>query len=283
MDTALLALVPPGSRVISGVDVERARGSQFGQTLIGWVGASDSKFKTFFSETGLDMRRDVQDFLFATSGNSDAEGEILARGDFSPSAVLSTARSRGLITETYRGVTLILNSAGTAMGFPAPGIAVIADLASVEKIIRGKNEPAAIDPALRRLVESAGNGNDAWFASLSAGALAAPEITRQSSTAASAVRTISQASGGIRFADPIPATVRAVTASPGEAEALSVVFRGMAALARMGHPADPFLAALAAAHNLNVAADGDAVNASFSISESDAERIAKSVSQSHSR
>lgn len=285
VDKALLALAPASSRVIAGVDVNRARNSPFGQTLIAWVGASDNNFEMFLSKTGFNMRRDVQDFLFAAPGTADSQGEVLARGTFNVSRIEATARSRGLVTETYRGVQLILNSAGTAksaMAFPAPGIAAIADLSSVEEIIRGRNVPTAINPELRRLVESAGNGNDAWFASLSAGALASPEVASRNRAAASAIRTISEASGGIRFADPIPATVRAVTASPEEAEALSVVLRGMAALARMGHPTDPYFAALAAAQNLNIAADGNAVNVSFSISESDAERIAKSVSQSRS-
>lgn len=285
IDSTLLALVPPRSQVVAGVDVNRARVSPFGQILIDWVGASDSNFETFLSETGFDMRRDVQDFLFAASGSSNSEGEVLARGNFSAGRILARARTRGLVTETYRGVELILNSAGTAksaMGFPAPGIAVIADLSTVEEIIRGRNVRTTLNPELRRLIENAGNGNDAWFASLSAGALAAPEVAQQNHTAASAIQTIQEASGGIRFTDPIPATVRAVTASTEEAEALSVVIRGMAALARMGHPADPYLAALAAAQNLNVAADGNAVKASFSISESDATRIAKSASQQRS-
>lgn len=224
------------------------------------------------------MRRDVHDFVFAGTGNPSSAGEILARGHFSPSRIEATAKSRGLVVETYRGAALILNSnhtAKSAMGFPAPGIAVIADVSTVETIIRRKSAPPALNPELRKLIEHVAGNNDAWFASLSAGALAAPQVNQK--TAAAAIRTIKQASGGLRFADPIPVTADAVTGSSGEAEALSVVLRGMAALARISHPSDPYLGTLGAAQNLNITANGSAVHLSFSLAEKDAEQLVRSL------
>lgn len=279
-DAALLALVPPDSQVVAAVDADRARNSQFGEMLVDRIAESDSNFKAFLSKTGFDMRRDVHNFVFAGTGNPDSAGEILARGNFSPSHIEATAKSRGLVVETYRGSDLILNSnhtAKSAMGFPAPGIAVIADVATVEAIIRRKNVPSALDPELQKLIERVAGNNDAWFASLSAGALAAPQISRQNHTAAAAIRTIQHASGGLRFANPIPATVDAVTGSSSEAEALSVVIRGMAALARIGHPSDPYLGTLADAKNLNIAANGNAVHLSFALAENDAEQLIRSL------
>lgn len=277
-DAGLLALVPPDSRVVAAIDASRARNSQFGEMLVDRVAASDSNFKAFLSKTGFDMRRDVHDFVFAGTGNPNSAGEILARGHFSPSRIEATAKSRGLVVETYRGAALILNSnhtAKSAMGFPAPGIAVIADVSTVETIIRRKSAPAALNPELRKLIEHVAGNNDAWFASLSAGALAAPQVKQK--TAAAAIRTIKQASGGLRFADPIPVIADAVTGSSGEAEALSVVLRGMAALARISHPSDPYLATLGAAQNLNITANGSAVHLSFSLAEKDAEQLVRSL------
>jgi hypothetical protein len=282
-DAALLALVPPDSRVVAAVDADRARSSQFGEMLVDRVADSDSNFKAFLSKTGFDMRRDVHDFVFAGTGKADSAGEILARGNFNPRRIEATAKSRGLVVETYRGADLILNSnhtAKSAMGFPAPGIAVIADVATVEAIIRRKNAPAALDPELQKLIDHVARNNDAWFASLSAGALAAPQISNQNRTAAAAIRTIQQASGGLRFANPIPASVDAVTGSSGEASALSVVIRGMAALARIGHPSDPYLGTLAAAKDLNIAANGNTVHLSFTLAEKDAEQLVRSLPNS---
>ncbi|HEX7360666.1 MAG TPA: hypothetical protein VF283_09255 [Bryobacteraceae bacterium] len=277
-DAALLALAPPDSRVVAAIDVSRARNSQFGEMLVDRVADSDSNFKAFLSKTGFDMRRDVHDFVFAGTGNLHSAGAILARGHFSPSRIEATARSHGLVVETYRGAALILNSnhtAKSAMGFPAPGIAVIADISTVEDIIRRKSAPAALNPELQKLIEKVAGNNDAWFASLSAGVLAAPQVKQQ--TAAAAIRTIKQASGGLRFADPIPVAVDALTGSSAEAEALSVVIRGIAALARISHPSDPYLATLGAAQNLNVTTNGSAVHLAFSLAEKDAEDLVRSL------
>ncbi|MGH8165363.1 MAG: hypothetical protein ACREP1_13615, partial [Rhodanobacteraceae bacterium] len=284
VDAGLLALAPPGSKVVAAVDASRARGSQFGQFLINRALASDSNFERFLAETGFDPRRDLQDFVFAATGDPNSAGVILARGNFDPARIGAAAKARGASVQTYRGVDLILNSARaheSAAAFLAPDIAVMADVATVEEVIRRRSVPAKLDPALQRLIAGVG-GNGAWFVSVSAGTLAAPEVARWNRTAASAVQSIVEASGGIRFTDPLAVTLHAVTGSPQEAEALSVVVRGLAAFARMGHPTEPYLAVLASARDMNIGADGSTVDLSFSIPEKEAEHLARYFPQTGS-
>jgi hypothetical protein len=278
VDAGLLALVPPGSQIVAAVDISRARDSQFGQFLMARVNTRDSNFEQFLTETGFEPRRDLQDFVFAASGGSGGNGVILARGNFDVNRIEAAARAHGASIQTYRGVNLILNSARThesAAAFLAPGIAVMADVPTIEAIIRNQSATSTLDPALQQLIASAGPSNDAWFVSISAGALAAPEVKHWNAAATGAVQSITEASGGIRFGDPIALTVDAVASSAQDASALANVIRGLVGVAQMQRQANPYLAVLAsAADTMNLASDGNTIHLSLSIPEKDAEQLA---------
>jgi hypothetical protein len=159
------------------------------------------------------------------------------------------------------------------------------DVATVEGIIRNRDVASTLDPALQQLVAKVGPSNDAWFASISAGALAAPEIRRWNAAASGAVQSIVAASGGIRLGDPILLTVGAVANSPEEASALANVMHGFVGLAQMQRQANPYFSILAsAADTMNISADGNTVHVSLSVAEKDAEQLASfhaSAAHSH--
>ena len=86
VDPALLALVPPGTKLVSGVQLNQARSSEFGQYLLNRIHTDDESFQKFTEETGFDPRHDLDEFVFATTGpgadNTHPAFAILARGTF---------------------------------------------------------------------------------------------------------------------------------------------------------------------------------------------------------
>jgi hypothetical protein len=61
VDPALLALVPPGAKLVSGVQLDQARSSEFGQYLLNRIHTDDDCFQKFTEETGFDPRHDLDD------------------------------------------------------------------------------------------------------------------------------------------------------------------------------------------------------------------------------
>ena len=69
VDQGLLNLVPSGSKALSGVQVDKSKDSPFGQYLLNRMQDGDSGFENFVQSTGFDPRRDVQELLFAATGD----------------------------------------------------------------------------------------------------------------------------------------------------------------------------------------------------------------------
>jgi hypothetical protein len=275
LDAGLLALVPPHTQVIASVDVARARDSQFGQFLLARLDTNNTEFQRFLAETGFDPRRDLEDFISA-SGGASSNTLVLARGNFDLSRIEAAARAHGASVESYRGVRVILNTGrrqDSVVAFPASGIAVMGDLADVEGVIRNKNTATSLDPALQQLIAGA-SSNDAWFASLSAGALASPDVMRWNRPAGYAVQLVTQAAGGVRLGDPIFLNLDAFTNSTESAASLAAALRVLASTLQLQPHADPSVAALASAFStMKVTVNGNQVHLSVSLPEQDAERL----------
>jgi hypothetical protein len=286
LDVDLLALVPPHTQVIASVDVARARDSQFGEFLLARLDTANSNFQRVLTETGFDPRQDLQDFISASTGDANSNTVILARGNFDVNRIEAAARAHGASVESYRGARMILNTGrrqDSVVAFLASGIAVMGDLADVEGVIRNQNTATSLDPALQQLIAGA-SANDAWFASLSAGALASPDVMRWNRPAGYAVQLVTQAAGGVRFGDPILLNLDAFTNSSEGAASLAAALRVLASTLQLQPHADPSVAALASAFStMKVVVNGNQVHLSVSLPEQDAERLVSSPPGNHSR
>src|ERR1700728_312772 len=113
VDTALLALVPPGMKVVSGLDFDRARSSEFGQYMTAKIHSNDQDLEHFVSETGFDPRHDLQQILFATSGPAEngntSKIAILARGNFDSDRITAAAKTKGITPQAFHGVDLFID------------------------------------------------------------------------------------------------------------------------------------------------------------------------------
>ena len=104
--------MPPEAKVITGVDVEHARSSEFGQYMLKRINTENQDFERFNEETGFDPRRDLQSLVFASPAASGSESHfaILARGVFDQARMEAAAKARGAMVQNYQGVELILDN-----------------------------------------------------------------------------------------------------------------------------------------------------------------------------
>src|SRR6516164_2546217 len=106
-DSQLLNLVMPDAKVLAGVNVEQAKGTQFGQFILNQLQTHDSDMQKLVTLTGFDPRRDVRELLVASDGTPDSKtGLAAAKGNFDASKIAALATMAGVVTEVYGGVTI---------------------------------------------------------------------------------------------------------------------------------------------------------------------------------
>lgn len=281
IDPALLALVPPDSRLITGVDADRARSSSFGQYMLNRVRTNDPHFEQFVNDTGFDPRRDLQAFVFATNG---AKGEghfaILARGIFDADRLKAAAKAHGSTVQSYNGTDLFVSSKGqsnTGFAFLDSTSIALADTVTLKQILDNRNSPPALDPALLKLLESANTTNDVWFVSTLPGSFLASNLRQQTGEApdnSGAFRGVIQSHGGVRFGDIVQLSFDALTRSPQDATSLTDVLRFLASATQMGRNSDPRAAILAnSLDTMQLTSNGSTVHAGLALTEANLERL----------
>jgi hypothetical protein len=300
VDAGLLALVPPDAKVISGMDLERARSSEFGQYMTGKMNTTDHDFDEFVRDTGFDPRRDLQQVLFAVAG-PDAGGQpssfaVLARGNFDQERIRTAATAKGVAPQTFQGVVMFVDKSQTgktenkgpsAFAFLGDGIAVMGDTATVKKIIANRGSASVLDPAMQAQVSKVGGDNDAWFVSFLSGEHLANHLNQAQANAngsnqpqnpmlsqAQALQSVLQASGGMHFGNTVDLSFDAVTRSPKDASSLADVVRFFASMVQMSRQKDPRADIAASAFdNMNLTTDGDAMHFSISLPEKSLEQL----------
>ncbi len=288
VDSGLLALAPSGAKIISGVDVSRAKSSPFGQYMLNNISSENPDFQQMMQETGFDPRRDLQDFLFVGTGpgaaRADSRFAVLVRGNFDQVRIKNALMAKGATVQAYQGVPVLLdashysgsNHGQTAFAFPDVDIAAMGDLATVQQIIANRANPSALDPALQQLVSSAGADHDAWFASSVAGSFLADHLSREAGQRVrpEALQSVSQSSGGISFGDVVQLSFDAVTRSAKDATSLADVVRFFTSMVQMQRQNDPRASIVASSFdNMTLRTDANNVHISMSIPEGSLEQL----------
>ncbi|HTU43842.1 MAG TPA: hypothetical protein VMF91_02180 [Bryobacteraceae bacterium] len=302
IDTSLLALVPPGSKIVSGIDFDRARSSQFGQYMTARINTSDQELEHFVTETGFDPRRDIQQMLFVSNGPAEkgdsSKFAILARGNFDQDRITAAARTKGLKAQPFEGVDIFVDKSQhdgpSAFAFLGDGIGVMGDSETVKQIVSNRATASALDPALQAAINKTGTDNDAWFVSMMSGGFLAHHLNAQingdqsnhegqsSMPQAQALQSVLQSSGGIQFGTTIRVSFDAITRSPKDASSLADVVRFFASMVQMERQKDPRAGIAASAFdNMNLATDGDAMHLSISLPEKSLEQLIDSMPSHH--
>lgn len=292
VDNGLLALVPSGAKVVSGVDVNRARNSLFGQFMLGKINSDHPEFDQMVQQTGFDPRRDIEDVLFASSGpagqSTPPPFSVLVRGNFDQARIKKTLVSKGATVQPFQGVDILLETSPHgkhAFAFPDVDIAVMGDLASVQQIISNRANPTPLDSTLQQLVMAAGTNQDAWFAALGASSFFPGNFTPHANSHMSAetLQSILESSGGVLFGTVVQLSFDAVTRSPQDAVALTDVVRFGTSMMQMQRQKDPKADVVATSlDNMTLQANGSNVHIGLSIPESGLEQLAQLDGQASS-
>ena len=139
-DPQLLNLVMPDAKVLAGVNVEQAKGTQFGQYVLNQLQTQDAHMQELVALTGFDPRRDVRELLVASDGVPQGKtGLALAKGNFDVAKITAAATLHGVVTEVYNGVTILQEpkkqEAGIAFLDATTTVGGAGDIASVKGAI----------------------------------------------------------------------------------------------------------------------------------------------------
>ncbi len=232
IDPGLLNLVGSDAKVLTGLQVDQAIVSPFGQYILSQMQPDDPGFLKFIAATGFDPRHDLHEILVAGSGSNSAV--ILGRGTFNVSQILAAATAKGGSITLYKTISIMGGgNAGDkgAVAFLNGSTAVIGDLASVEATIdrMGASSPSA-DPGLIQKAQAASLSNQAWFATNTPlsdflnGKVNDPNLGNL--TQNNLFQSILQTSGGVNFSNGgVMISADAVTASNQNAQSLVDVMK----------------------------------------------------------
>src|SRR5437764_1966864 len=165
-DPILLNLVMPDAKVIAGVNVEQAKGTQFGQYVLNQIQTNDTDMQKLITLTGFDPRRDVREVLVASDGAPQTKvGLALARGNFDVAKIMAAATTQGkdVVTETYAGVTILEDNKAThGIAFLDSTTVIGGDLASVKGAIDRRSNAQPLPAALLVKINQWSTSQDAW-------------------------------------------------------------------------------------------------------------------------
>src|ERR1017187_2703982 len=164
-DPQLLNLVMPDAKVLAGVNVEQAKGTQFGQYVLNQLQTHDAQMQQLVALTSFDPRRDVSELLVASDGVAGSKtGLALARGSFDIAKITAAATIAGAATEVYNGFTILKDPKDQLAGIAFLDATRVAagDIASVKGAIDRLNTRQALPVAVTLKVNPWSLSQDAW-------------------------------------------------------------------------------------------------------------------------
>jgi hypothetical protein len=289
VDQGLLDLVPAGTRVVAGLQVDKSKVSPLGQYLLGQMRSDEPGMQKLIDQTGFDPRRDLQEVLIATSGPKQNVNHppftIIARGTFDQEHIRTAVLSKGGHAVKLNGIDILTgrSDAATAVAVLDPTLAIAGSRAAVRSIVLNRHSPSVLDAQLSQDVESASGANEAWFASIIPGSQLPGHASIQSNGQkidGAVIQSITQSSGGLHFdGDAVAVRFEAQTRSEKDAQSLSDVFRFFAGMIQMKHENEGEAALLAPVLNaMQLTTSGATMHMALSLPEKTVEQL---VAQSH--
>jgi hypothetical protein len=162
-DSALPDFLPPGIKVMFGVQVRRIATSPLAQGLpadaSAMGGAGD--WQKIVSLAGFDSIKDIEEVLMASTG-AGGEGQtppmlLIARGNFNAERIAAHAKA-------YHGVPVLEGVAGSTgvVAMLDTSTAIMGDLTEVHAAIDRRGAGAPLDPTLAATVASLRGRYDIW-------------------------------------------------------------------------------------------------------------------------
>jgi hypothetical protein len=238
VDPALMNLVMPDAKVLTGIQVDQSQASPFGRYVLSQMQFNDEGFQRFMNATGFDPRRDLREVLAAGTGQPDEHsGVVLGRGVFQPVRISAAAVAAGGTVTPYRGIDILSGrDAHGAVAFLDASIAVMGPPAMVREAIDRRLSGATFSGPLAQKANAASTTNHAWFVTVTPlseflhGRLANnPNLSGVSDSAL--LQNVLETSGGVNFgAGGVTISADAVTSSNQNAQALVDVMKFLVSL-----------------------------------------------------
>jgi hypothetical protein len=268
-DPQLLNLVMPDAKVLAGVNVEQAKGTQFGQFILNELQTHDSDMQKLATLTGFDPRRDVRELLVASDGAPNSKtGLAVAKGNFDVAKITALGTLHGVVSELYSGVNILEDPKAREHGiaFPDANTVIAGDTASVKAAIDRLKTPQSLPAAVIVKVNKWSNSQDAWgISTVPPSTLAPVPKNGNPNPMQGAFQNVQQAAGGVKFGAQVVFSGEATCDTAQNATTLGDVVKLLINLAQMQAGTDPTAAALV--KSVTVTASGNLVNISASLPE----------------
>lgn len=287
---AELSYVPADATVVAYADVGEVMASQLRQRLKQTIMPDERGQKEFYEHTGIDIERDIQYVVAAVTSAApeNANGLVVARGNFNPTQLETLAREHGGVVEEYKGKRLVTVAGDgpnrveaerrddersaiqvrhdhphrMTLAFLEPGLVAIGSEAAIKSSIDAQLTAHSItsNEEMMELVSDIERGNNAWavgrFDAIASEARLPSEI-RNRLPAVKTFAVMSHIDGGVA------GTLRAEARDDESADNLRQVVQGFLALGRMQAQSDPKIAALLS--SLQLSGTGKTVALSFAV------------------
>ena len=290
-DQGLLKLVMPDAKVVLGLEVDQAKASPFGQYLLSQVPSGEQGLQKLMAETGFNPEKNVSEILIASNGpqQSASRGLILARGSFNVAKIETAAQANGGTVTSFSGVDVITHSHEKqvrALAFPNDSTAIAGDLAAVQNAIGQLHGAPGLSQRMQNTVQTASAGGDFWFVTLAPLADFSAVVPDQSMGNAmkgsNLFQTVQQASGGVKFGDPVKVSGQALTSTAQDAQSLVDAIRFIAGLMTMNRQKDPAAGMMASLVDLmQLQATANTMTFSISVPEKQLESLLATVRTQH--
>ena len=269
-DPTLLNLVMPDAKVLAGVNVEQAKGTQFGQYVLNELQSHDAEMQKLVTLTGFDPRRDVRELLVASDGAPGSKsGLALAKGTFDVAKITAAATLSGVTSEVYGGVTILEEPKKQVAGiaFLDANTVVAGDIASVKGAIDRLKTPQPLPAAVAVKVNTWSTSEDAWgITTVPPSSLApAAKAGAQNNPMANVGQNVQAAAGGVKFGAQVVFSGQAQCDTAQNATTLGDMVKLLINMAQMQAGQDATAAALI--KSVTVTANGNLVNVSASLPE----------------
>jgi hypothetical protein len=246
-DPQLLNLVMPEAKVLAGVNVEQAKGTQFGQFLLDQLQTHDAQMQQLVAMTGFDPRRDVSELLVASDGAAGSKtGLALARGNFDIAKITAAATVAGAATEVYNGFTILKDPKDQLAGIAFLDATKVAagDIASVKGAIDRLKTPQPLPAAVIVKVNQWSLSQDAWGIATVPPDSLVPAGEGAQNPMFNVGKSVQAAAGGIKFGALMVFSGEAQCDTAQNAKTLGDMIQLLINMAQMQANLDPTAAAL---------------------------------------
>jgi hypothetical protein len=279
-DPQLLNLVMPDAKVLAGVNVEQAKGTQFGQYVLNQLQTHDAQMQQLVALTGFDPRRDVSELLVSSDGVAGSKtGLALARGNFDIAKITAAATIAGAATEVYNGFTILEDPKNKEAGIVFLDATKVAagDIASVKGAIDRLKTPQPLPAAVTVKVNQWSLSQDAWGITTVPPDSLVPAGQGTQNPMFNVGKSVQAAAGGVKFGALVVFSGEAQCDTAQNAKTLGDMIQLLINMAQMQANLDPTAAALI--KSVTVTTSGNLMKIQASLPED----VVQQLLQSHKK